>query len=462
MKLPLRLRLTLVFAVGMAIVLSAFGAFVYLRVGQDLMASVDLGLRARAQVIEGTLTGHPSAAIDATGTLIDPDESFAQILDSGGRIVQSSSAASAAPLLSSHGLMSVRGPTFFVRSIARIDTDPLRLLAVPIGSPGPPTFLVVGATLGDRTDDLRRLLFSLAVGGPALLLLISAAGWMIVRAALRPVERMRVEAAAVSASEPDRRLPVPSTGDELARLAATLNSMLDRLQQALEREHRFVDDASHELRTPLSILKMELDLALARGRTPEELVAALRNASEETDRLVRLAEDLLVLARMQHGRLPVRRTDVELRGLVEEAIAPYVDRAHKTRTTIELDVEPAIVSIDPARVRQAVENLLDNAIRHTGRNGRIKIAAAKSDGGVRIAVDDSGPGFPVDVLSTAFEPFARFGATHSGNGASHGAGLGLAIVRAVAEAHGGTAIAENRSDGGARVVVLLGPRDSGT
>src|SRR5439155_1173537 len=137
-----------------------------------------------------------------------------------------------------------------------------------------------------------------------------AAGWIVIGSALGPVERMRQEAAAISASEPERRLPVPSSGDELARLGTTLNAMLDRLQDALERERRFVDDASHELRTPLSILKMELDLALARARTPEELESALTNAAEETDRLVRLAQDLLVLARLEGGRVLVHRAEV--------------------------------------------------------------------------------------------------------------------------------------------------------
>jgi len=131
MRAPLRLRLTVVFAAGMAVVLAGFGWFVYFRVGRDLMASVDLGLRARAQVIEGALGEHPSAAIEASGGLIDPDESFAQILDGGGRIVQSSSAAASAPLLLPETLGAIRGPTFLVRSLPAIDTDPLRLLAVP-------------------------------------------------------------------------------------------------------------------------------------------------------------------------------------------------------------------------------------------------------------------------------------------------------------------------------------------
>jgi signal transduction histidine kinase len=345
----------------------------------------------------------------------------------------------------------VAGPTFFVRTVPRIDADPLRLLAVRLDASGRSEFLVAGTTLGDRRDALQRLLVSLALGGPVVLVLMSAAGWMVVGAALGPVERMRQEAAAISASEPDRRLPVPSTGDELARLGTTLNAMLDRLQLALERERRFVDDASHELRTPLSILKMELDLALARARTPEELEATLRNASEETDRLVRLAQDLLVLARMEGGRVPVHRTEVSTEDLVGESVARYAQRARQAGLRIELDLGPGTVSVDPVRVQQALDNLLDNALRQSAPGGDITLRVRHADHAVTISVEDSGPGFPQDVLDRAFEPFATSGAdARDGSGA----GLGLAIVRAVAEAHQGTASAENLPRG-ARVTLSL-------
>jgi heavy metal sensor kinase len=336
--------------------------------------------------------------------------------------------------------------------VPRIDVDPVRLLVVPAGSAGDRRFVVVGATLGDRKDDLARLVVALAIGGPAALILTSLAGWLLAGGALRPVEAMRREAAAISVSEPDRRLPVPAGRDELARLGGTLNSMLDRMQEAFERERRFVDDASHELRTPLSILKMELDLALARSRTPEELEAALRGAALETDRLVRLAEDLLVLARVEHGRLPLSRTDVSVREALQETVGSYEHRARTAGARIELDVPDGTARVDPARLRQAVANLLENALRHSSAGGVIRVRAARDGRSVAISVEDSGPGFPADLLEHAFEPFAR-----SGGGDPDGAraGLGLTIVRAVAQAHGGTATAENLPQGGARVTFSL-------
>jgi len=452
LKLPLRLRLTLAFAVGMALVLSAFGGFVYWRVGHDLLASLDLSLRGRAQVITSALDDTASGGIRSDGDLIDPDESFAQVLDASGILVDASSAELETPLVSPAELGSVADPLFLIKDVPEIDADPLRLLVVPIDSSGDRRFVVVGATLGDRRDALDRLFIALIVGGPVALLLTSSAGWLVAGAALRPVEAMRREAEAISVSEPDRRLPVPPTRDELARLGATLNSMLDRLQLAFERERRFVDDASHELRTPLAILKMELDLALVRSRTPEELEAALRNASVEADRLAQLAEDLLVLSRAERGRLPLHREEVSLDELMHQAVELFENRARSSGARIELEVDAGTAWVDPARLRQAVENLLENALRHSGHGGVVTLRAIRNGDPVTISVEDTGPGFPADLIQTAFEPFSR---SESGAGDGAGAGLGLAIVRAVAEAHGGTVRAENLPEGGARITLSL-------
>jgi heavy metal sensor kinase len=452
-KLSLRLRLTLVFALGTALVLAGLGWFLYVRLGNDLMSSLDLSLRTRAQDVQGALARNDQGVLPGKGSLVDPDEAFVQIVEPSGAILAGSTNTSGIPLVGASALAGVTRPTSFTRTIAAIDADPVRLLVVPSSRQGRPVFVIVGATLGDRQDAMARLLVSLGIGGPVALLLTSAAGWMVAGGALRPVERIRREAAAISVSEPARRLPVPSTGDELERLGTTLNSMLDRLQQAFDRERRFVDDASHELRTPLGILKMELDLALARSRTPEELEAALRGASEETDRIVRLSEDLLVLARSEGGRLPTSRTEVELPATLAQAVAPYQDRARAGGGDVRLDAEAGTVSVDPVRLRQAVQNLLENALRYTPPEGVVTVRATHDGNTVRIDVEDEGPGFPEGFASKAFEPFTRAEGEADRNGS--GAGLGLTIVRAVAEAHGGTVEASNLPLGGARLTLTL-------
>jgi signal transduction histidine kinase len=229
--------------------------------------------------------------------------------------------------------------------------------------------------------------------------------------------------------------------DEVARLGRTLNSLLSRLQEAAEREQRLLDDASHELRTPLSILKAALDLTLSREREPAELLAALHSASEETDRLARLAEDLLVLSRSRAAGLRIHRMSTPLRDLVGRACAGHQTRAREYGARIEWQAPAADVQVDPMRLRQALDNLLDNAIRHgQGTGGLIRVDAHVSGGVVTITAENSGAGFASDLLPRAFEPFVR---GHGGAAAEHGAGLGLAIVQAVAKVHGGTAVAEN-------------------
>jgi signal transduction histidine kinase len=265
---------------------------------------------------------------------------------------------------------------------------------------------------------------------------------------------MRLEAAAISTDDPVRRLALPKTGDELARLGGTLNELLERLGNALERERRFVGDASHELRTPLANLKAEIELALRRSRSEEELVDALRSAGQETERLVRLAEDLLVLARSDRGELPIRREPVDVADVVGNEVSAFLPRASEEGVRIESNLpQGALANLDPARFRQALGNLLDNAVRHSPPDATVTVWARVDDGELTLEVSDAGHGFPEDFLPRAFEPFTR--ADLASSRVAAGSGLGLAIVRAVAEAHGGMVEVRNRPDGGASAILTI-------
>lgn len=449
MQLPIRARLTLVSGGLVAALLVALGAFLYFRLQADLTEAVDAGLKSRAQAL---VRGVGSETHPGAGLLIETDEAFAQVLGPGGRVLESSKGFPATPLLSSGEVASLQGPRSFEKEI-RINQEsvPGRFLAVR-SSDG--RVFVVGASLEDQHEALGRLLVLLSVGGPVALALASGVGWLVGGAALRPVERMRAEAEAVSASEPGRRLPVPATGDELARLGETLNRMLGRLEDAVERERRFVGDASHELRTPLANMKTELELALRRSRTPEKLAEALQSAAEETDRLARLAEDLLVLARAEGGRLPLRREDLDVRDLVTDIVGAFSGRATERGIFLESRFPEAVrAKVDPMRLRQAVGNLIDNAFRHTRPGGRVTVDLGQLDGTISIEVTDTGEGFPPSLVPGHLPPFGRADAIRA-RGAG-GTGLGLAIVRAVAEAHGGVVEAGNRPEGGAVVVVRI-------
>jgi methyl-accepting chemotaxis protein len=299
-KLPTRVRVTLVFALGTAAVLIAVGWYVYTSAGADLLASADAGLVSRAEVIaaDARQNGPP---VELIGTrLIERDEAFAQLADETGAILQSSPIIQGHPLISPATVRSITHPTFFDRSIPGIDNT-TRVIAVPVRTPNGPEVVLVGASLQDRRDELIQLAATLGIGGPIALLVIACAGWLLAGAILRPVEEMQREAAEITSTDLGRRLSLPPADDEISRLGRTLNSMLDRIEASFVRERRFVDNASHELRTPVAILKAEMDLALSRARTSEELETTLRSAAEETDHLARLAEDLLVLSRANDG-----------------------------------------------------------------------------------------------------------------------------------------------------------------
>jgi len=448
-RLPIRARLTLISAALMALVLAVSGVFLYLRLRADLLEAVDSGLESQAAALLPNVL-RADGSLGVGGGLIDPGDAFAQVLGTGAVVLQSSPGLRSAPLLTEAEVAGLRGPRFLERDIQTVDEEVEgRLLTVPVAGG---RVLVVGASLDDQHEALARLAALMAVGGPLVLILAGGVGWVVAGAALRPVERMRIEAAAISASEPGRRLPPAGTGDEVARLGETLNEMLDRLEQALQRERRFVDEASHELRTPLANLRIELDLALRRARSSEELEGALRSAADETERLARLAEDLLVLARADRGRVPVRREEVDVAELVGGEVDAFAARARQAGVAIEARVPTGLrSSLDPLRMRQAVGNLLDNAVRSTPPQGTVTIEVGHADGFLSLEVRDTGEGFPAAFLRSAFEPFARPNSPRSGPDRDAGSGLGLTIVRAVAEAHGGTVEAANRPEGGAAV-----------
>jgi heavy metal sensor kinase len=433
--LRIRTRLTLASAGLVAVILVAAGVFVYVQFEADLRETVDLGLRSRADALLSS--GDPSLS---SAGLIESDEAFAQILSVDGDVLESTPGVTAAAIRPG----DVRVARFEDTSARTVEeVVPARVLLVPLDGG---RVLVVGASVEDQEEALARLAALMLIGAPAALALVVIVVWLIVGAALRPVEAMRSEAAAISASEPDRRLPVGETDDELARLGRTLNEMLDRLQRAVERERRFVDDASHELRTPLANLKAELDLSIRRARTPDELEASLRSAAEETDRLVRLAEDLLVLARAKGGKLPVRREEVDAAALVQDIVATFEGRASERGVTLDDEAEDGVrANVDPLRIRQAIGNLIDNALRHAPRGGRVSVALARANSELTISVSDTGPGFSPEFLADAFEPFTRDDAARSR--LDGGTGLGLAIVRAIAEGHGGSAEARNTAHG---------------
>jgi two-component system OmpR family sensor kinase len=309
-----------------------------------------------------------------------------------------------------------------------------RVLARPISGGSAASLVVVGQSLDDRNVALSGLVTSLAVGGALAILLASGIGYALATAGLAPVEAMRRRAAAVSLTGDDAQLPLPEARDEVRRLGETLNDMLGRLRHSFERERRFVADASHELRTPIAVIKTELEGALRTGdygpQVRESLVASL----EECDSLAQLAEDLLVIARAGEGQLSVRREALAVRSVLDSVNHRFADRAAQHDRRIRIDSAAGLrVRADAVRLGQALGNLVDNALRHG--EGDIVISARSASAGIELDVSDRGDGFAPDIAGRAFERFTRGDRARTRGGT----GLGMAIVRAIAEAHGGWA-----------------------
>ena len=416
-RLPIRARLTAAFALAMVLVLAGAALFVYVRLRADLDETIDDGLRTQvaASVQEG-----PG----------DPEDSFAQVMGPDGRVLASVD-GSRRPVLTPVELDRAReAPIVFERDVPGVDGT-ARLRAQP-ASRG--RTVVAGRSLADRDETLSGLLASFAIGGPLAVLLASLAGYGLATIGLAPVEAMRRRAQEVSLERPDDRLPLPDARDEVRRLGETLNEMLDRLRRSFERERRFVADASHELRTPIAVVKTELETALRSNEVGPGARESLVAAVEECDRLVQLAEDLLVIARAAEGQLPVRPEPLDARRQLESAQQRFGDRAGARGRSIRVDVaDDLVLHADPLRLRQVLGNLTDNALRHG--DGEVVLGAHREGDAVAVQVSDSGAGFTDELAGRAFERFARGDQARSGNGV----GLGLAIVRAVAEAHGGHA-----------------------
>jgi two-component system, OmpR family, sensor kinase len=434
----------------MAILLAGLGFFIYLRFENQLNDTINNGLISRAKDV-GTLVNRSGTGLKGGGNLPGED-TFAQVLTPNGQVF----GATTAPL--SHGSLlspaelaaATQGPVRLDRPDVEALEGPARLFAKPVSTANRNLVVLVGTSLDDRDAALNNLRTILLIGGPVALLLASLAGYIVAFGALRPVEAMRRRASAISAAEPEQRLPLPEAHDELHRLGETLNQMLGRLEAALERERTFVDDASHELRTPLAMHKTELELALRYAKTPEEMRAAIASAIVEVDRLSALAEDLLVLARSEQGKLALHLRRVRLTDLLGDVRERFATRINGSGRT--LVVEPTnglTIDADPVRLEQALTNLVENAIQHGG--GEITVRASESDGDLQIHVEDRGPGFPPEFLDRAFERFSRADQARGGEGT----GLGLAIVEAIARAHKGKAHAANRNGSGADVWIEL-------
>jgi two-component system, OmpR family, sensor kinase len=441
----IRLRVALVFTLVLALAVTLGSWLLISRLSSQLQTALDTTVKAQLAPYRSART------VSQTRGFGVPDNSVVQVMSPSGRVIVNRAEDTAGPILNPAQLRRARtGLT------ARVGDEQYRLYAAPVGRTS--AIAVVGvSTEGQLSAPLSSQITTLVIGGALFVLLGGLGAYWLAASALSPVERMRRQVASLSAQDAAAGVQVPGTRDELAALAGTMNDLLARLHEALARQRGFVADASHELRTPLAVLGAELELAGRPGRSREDLAHAVASAEDEVARLTRLTNDLLVLARSDEGRVPVRLAPTDLGAVLESCAERAAARAAEAGVGYVIDVpESLIVQADADRLAQAVGNLIDNALRFAPAGTQITVSARVGQGGAVIEVADEGPGFPPDFLPYAFERFRRpdLGRARSDGGS----GLGLAIVAVIARAHGGTASARNRESGGAIVTLDLPAR----
>jgi two-component system OmpR family sensor kinase len=439
----LRARVTLLFTIGAAAALGLCLALLYVALDRQLTAALDADLRSRGADLV--------AAVQAGDDGVVARDPLAQLYAADGAVLTGSPSLGDRRLLAADEVRGLPPTTIETRTISSdagaAPTD-VRLLALPVDE-GRVLVLTVGVSVRPLQDARQRLLMVLLVAAPLLLAALGTGGWLVVRAALRPVDVLSREAAEISSLESDRRLPAVPGDDEIARLAHTLDGMLDRLRVAFERERGFVDDASHELRSPIAVLRGELELALRAPGDAAEVERSLQAALGEAERLSRLADDLLVLARERAGSLVVRVDPVDLLDLA-------ATESHRLAPALGLQVriagDPAVVRGDADRLRQVIANLLHNSAAAGASTVRVQIDPNRAFAILEVA--DDGPGFPPALLDNAFRRFVRGDRART---RGSGAGLGLSIVRAIVVAHGGSVAARNGPPLGGAVVTAQLP-----
>lgn len=448
--MSIRLRVAVIFAIALAVAFSLGSWLLVSQLRAVMLQSLDAGLSTQlAQA--GKLFAEVGSGRRAHPAGLPPGDYIAQLIDPTGRVRASTEDAGRVSLLTGSELRRARHTKITLTTT--VDGDPERIMAAALaGRPG--WVSVVGTSLESFDATVAAVVSRLAIGGTVLVLIAGLGAYGLARVALAPVERLRREAAALSERDTSLRLAVPATKDEVAALAGTMNDLLSRLHDALSRQRAFVADASHELRTPFAVLSAELELAAKPGRSHRELTEAVANASEETARLRRLTDDLLLLATSDEDRLTPRTETTDLSDLLTRAADLAADRAQAAGVSCRVDAPAALmVSVDPGQLRRAVDNLIDNALRFAPDGTEITVSARAEAEDVVIEVADAGPGFPADYLAHAFERFSRPDGGRAR--AEGGAGLGLSIVDAIARAHGGRVTVGNRPAGGAVVHIDL-------
>lgn len=466
----IRLRLTLWYTAILFLILVIFSVAVYVGLTRSLLTTLDNHLQREVGEILGnlsfehegeeeheheeeTLTGESGLELSYT-----PEEGvFWRVLDTNGT-----------PLIDPGHF---EGASFDQTAITADHTQfeyatlasdlPVRLYTAPFVIEEQGAGVVQVAESYRHIQEVQQqLLTLLAIGIPFILLAASLGGWFLASSALNPIDRITRAARKISADDLHQRLNFKLPNDEVGHLAATFDQMLARLEDAFERQKRFIADASHEMRTPLTILKGDVEVALNRPRSAAEYRQTLEMVNETADRLTALVGELFLLARADNQQFPLQLEQLNLSALLSREVANLMPRAVKQNIALNLDApESLLIEADPAKLSRLFINLVDNAIKYSEAGDTVTVTVSTENGSARVAVADTGPGIPPDHLPHLFERFYRVDKARSRQAAeedgSSGAGLGLSITDWLAKAHGGQIEVESQLGEGTTFVVWL-------
>jgi heavy metal sensor kinase len=459
----IRFRLTVWYAGLLAGLLVLFGFSVYLGLSQYLGWTLKESLSQQAKQIGAAWLGDVGVSGESY-VAEEINEHFSPKVN--GRFVRITRADGSVMYLSdepeSKRFDPTRVPPLKVRAgqeslrEERLSVDSgLMIFAMPFTANDAARYVIeVGATNHEVERVLHGLLLAIAIGLPVVVTIAIAGGYLLMRRALRPVDEITQSAERITSRNLGEMLPVAQTGDELERLSVALNRMIARLDESFQHIHRFSADASHELRTPLTILRGELEAAAQQRQITHELRETLGSALEETERLSRIVESLMVISRLDAGEARVELAHFDLAELTSSTTEQMRLLAEDKNIALSCEAERRVkVEGDRARLKQVIVNLVDNAIKYTPAGGLVGVKVCAWDGRAVLEVNDNGVGIPPEALPHIFERFYRVDKTRSRQ--MGGAGLGLSIIKAIVTAHGGQVRVESVECKGSRFLIEL-------
>ena len=474
-----RLRLTLWYTAIFSLILIMFSVAVYVGLTRNLLNAVDRHLQREVGEILGNLEfeheedeheGERRVEVSYT-----PEEGvYWRVLDANGRPIIDVGHFDGASYNADVANLSQSQ----LENITLADGTPLRLFSTPFVIEHQGAGVVQVAESYRHLQEVQnQLLLLLVVGIPFTLLASSAGGWFLASSALDPIDRITRTARRISARDLHQRLDMSLPNDEVGRLAATFDEMLDRLEESFEQQKRFIADASHELKTPLTVLKGDVDVALARPRSPEYYQDTLERVNSTTDRLTALVQELLLLSRVDSNRMLLKPEIFNLTNLLTREVAALMPNAVDKQIALHLDTpDTLLIEADRAKLSRLFINLIENAIKYCRPNDSITVSAATQDEQICVTIADTGPGIHQQHLPHLFERFYRVDEARSRAiaddtatggrdtddiaGSSSGAGLGLSIVQWLAQAHHGRVEVDSRLEHGTTFTVWL-PRKQG-